>query len=119
MLFQALCALVRTVSKLNPVPFSACQLAFALASLTKEMPTFACTTRLAVVLKVRNTVFGPAWTGGVAAHGGAEKVAEREGGGAAAAREGAPGAAALDPPVAATEHRPGPGPVCVAAKPVR
>ena len=69
MAFQALCALVRTVSKLNPVPFSACQLAFALASLTKEMPTFACTTRLAVVLKVRNTVFGPAWTGGFAANG--------------------------------------------------
>ena len=69
MAFQALCALVRTVSKLNPVPFSACQLAFALASLTKEMPTFACTTRLAVVLKVRNTLFGPAWIGGFAANG--------------------------------------------------
>src|SRR2546421_10786364 len=97
MLFQALCALVRTVSKLNPVPFSACQLAFALASLTKEMPTFACTTRLAVVLKVRNTLFGPAWIGGVGASGGAEMMWAWAGEGAAAPREGAGGAGPWHP----------------------
>src|SRR2546421_1459890 len=92
MLFQALCALVRTVSKLNPVPFSACQLAFALASLTKEMPTFACTTRLAVVLKVRNTLFGPAWIGGAAANGGGQKTANTGAGRAPAPGKSAPAA---------------------------
>ena len=59
-----MCALVCTVSKLKPEPFSACQFAFALAMLTNEMPTLACTTWLVVVLKVRKIVFGPDWIGG-------------------------------------------------------
>src|SRR2546423_9895328 len=97
MLFQALCALVRTVSKLNPLPFSACQLAFALASLTNEMPTFACTTWLAVVLKVRNTVFGPAWIGGFPPHGGAKTMSKAAGRGARPPPKWRPGAEARTP----------------------
>src|SRR5688572_7088720 len=51
MSFHAVSALVRTVSKAKP-DCSALRLACALARLTKEMPTFICTTALPVVSKL-------------------------------------------------------------------
>ncbi len=48
----------RTASKSQP-GLSVSRFSLALAALTKEMPTFAWRTWLAVVSKVRKTEFGP------------------------------------------------------------
>src|SRR5262245_46137078 len=51
MVFHSVSALVRTVVKLKP-DCSPLRLAWALAWLTKEMPTLTCTTALVVVSKL-------------------------------------------------------------------
>ena len=54
--FQALFALVSMVSKPHcELGFSAAQFAAALATLTNEMATFACTTWVVVVSNVKKT----------------------------------------------------------------